>query len=148
MAKFNAFTNGSSMGKTEATALTLGHEAHTHWLTLDDDSTMKLDWCVGYCVAVFKISETKAREWAEMTRVQRTAIRVIHAKGEGTAEKCWNSATSQWGYRVVRDSDRVTKADSTPEPVKLSRAQRAAIKACMELGITMKMFGQGVALLK
>lgn len=136
------------MGKIEATALANGHTAHNVWCTLDDDTTMKIDWCAGYVVCMFKLPESKARAWAAMTRVERTAIAVVHAKGTGNAEKVWNAATAAWGYRVVRDSDRVLKADSTPAAVKLSKAQRAAIKACMELGITMKMFGQGVALLK
>lgn len=148
MAKFNAFNNGSSTGSTEASALDTGHTAHVTWVKLDDDSAFKLDWCAGYCVGMFKVTETKAREWADMTRTERTAITVKHAKGTGTAELVWNAATKAYAYRVVSDSGRVTKADSVKEDVKLSRAQRAAIKACMELGVTMKMFGQGVALLK
>jgi hypothetical protein len=148
MATFNAFANGSSTGTTEASALDTGHKAHVAWLELDDDSAFKLDWCAGYVVGMFKLPEAKAREWADMTRVERTAIEVKHAKGTGTAEHVWNAATKAYAYRVVNDSGRVTKADSTKEDVKLSKAQRAAIKACMELGVTMKMFGQGVALLK
>lgn len=148
MATFNAFTNGSSSASAEVSALDLGGKAHAHWLTLDDDSTMKLDWCVGYVVGMFRVSEKLAREWADLTRSERTAIVVKHIKGEGTAEKCWNTATAQWNYRVVKDSNRAATVNSTKEEVKLTKAQRAAIKACMELGITMKLFGQGVALLK
>ena len=99
-------------------------------------------------MGLFKITEANAREWAYMTRSVRTAITVKHAKGTGTAEHVWNAATKAYAYRVMTDSGRVAKADSVKEDVKLSKAQRAAIKACMELGITMKMFGQGVALLK
>ena len=145
---FNAFNNGVSMGKTEKSALTLGQDAHTEWLTLEDDSTFKLDWCAGYITSVFGLTEKKAREWAAMTRTERVAIEVVHLKGTGTAELVWNAATKAYDYRVVKNSGRVAKADSTKKDVKLSKAQRAAIKACMELGITMKMYGQGVALLK
>ena len=41
-----------------------------------------------------------------------------------------------------------TAVRQAAEPAKLTRAQLALIKACHDAGVTMKMFGQGVAALK
>ena len=152
MTKFNALVSGNNMGTNEASALALGEAAHKVYLTLEDASEFRTEWCTGYVMGMFKVSEGTARAWGAMTRNERTAIVVKHAKGEGTAEKCWNAATAAFQYRVVKNSGRDVVANQTAEAPKLTRKltrkQLAAIKACMELGVTMKLFGQGVAQLK
>ena len=149
MAKtFNTTSLAITMGKTEGNALAISAELHAHWLTLDDDAEMKADYCVGYIMGLYGIKESTAREWAGMTRKERNAVPVQRGEDMATAERLWNNASSNYDYRVVRNSGRVLAVAKIAEEPKLTRAQRAAIKACMELGITMKLYGQGVALLK
>lgn len=148
MVAINTYTLANTLGNGEGKALEIGAKLHAHWLTLEDDSAMRIDFCTGYLVGLYAISPAKAKEWAAMTRKERAEVRVAHKGESATAQRLYNNAESNFNYRVVKNSGRVVKADKTVEPLKLTRAQRAAVQACMDLGITMKVYGQAIALLK
>lgn len=73
---------------------------------------------------------------------------VAKAQGEGVrldAEAKKYEAAKKALQRLTADI--CGKVVAQKEEVTLTRAQQQAIKACMALGVTMKLYGQGVALI-
>jgi hypothetical protein len=99
-----------------------------------------------YTVPVLPLTRGEGVGMCEYTNKAKTERRT-EADADAVPVKGYEAAKKAL-QRLTKDVMGVAVDKTVSEPVQLTRAQRAAIRACMDLGITMKLFGQGVAILK
>ena len=104
----------------------------------DVQADMRRDFKVNYVHAYC------TRKGVTCTHAQATNAVDVGKRDAGKYAAAVNAASAACTYYLANGGGKAVKVDQKPE-VTLTRAQLALIKACHAAGVTVKMFGQGVA---